>query len=84
MAKEFDIKQMHTEHEIIICFKCKGTGLYSWEVCVDHHKNDYETEYMTCSLCHGTGRLFKTKKWQEITEPFDPKMGDKNLRRTLK
>ena len=84
MGKQFDIKQMHTEHEIIICSKCKGSGLNSWDVCVDYHKNDYETEYETCTMCKGTGRLFKTKKWQEITEPFDPKQGNKNLRRKLK
>ena len=84
MDKDFDKKQMHTTHKVIICAFCKGTGIQSEEVCIDYHKGDYRTDHKMCSMCEGTGRLFKTKKWQTILEPFDPKKGAKNLRRKLK
>ena len=83
--KELDLKQFHTDREVIICTKCKGTGIYKWDVCVDYHKNDYETEEDICDQCNGTGRLIQIKKWLEWTEPFDIKESAwKNMRRTLK
>jgi len=64
-------EQMHTEYEIILCDKCKGTGVYKL----------YE---QICDKCNGTGRLFKIKKWSEIIEPFDlSRHIDKNIRHKL-
>lgn len=84
MREDIDIKQFHTDREIVICPKCNGSGIHTWQTRVDYHKNDYITEEEICSACNGTGRLIKTKKWLEWTEPFDAKeMAGRNLRRNL-
>jgi len=76
-----DGESMHTEHILHLCKKCNGTGIYEWEVCVDYHKNDYETEQEVCSACNGTGRLVETYKWSRTYEPYDSKeMALQNMR----
>ena len=83
--KDLDIKQFHTEHKIIICTKCDGSGVYKWDECIDYHKGNYETYEKPCDECNGTGRIFETKKWHLIREPFDSKKASgQNIRRKLK
>ena len=41
--------------EIIVCTSCQGTGVTTWEVCVNYHKRDYDTHSKTCKGCNGTG-----------------------------
>lgn len=85
MKKELDIQQFHTVREIIICTKCKGSGIYTWEEIVDYHRGDKDIHEETCATCNGTGRLVRIKKWLEWTEPFDTKtVAWKNMRRSLK
>ncbi|NMC57801.1 MAG: hypothetical protein GYA51_00175 [Candidatus Methanofastidiosa archaeon] len=73
--------EFRTEHEIMLCKKCDGTGVFKWSELADYHKGEYDYYSETCKECNGTGRIVKTKKWQVIYEPFDPKKWtDKNIR----
>lgn len=71
MEEKEILRRLHTYTEVIICEICKGTGVYTWKELEDYHKGDYETMYAKCDKCKGTGRLLKTKKYMEYTEPFD-------------
>jgi DnaJ-class molecular chaperone len=73
--------EFRTEHEIMLCKKCDGTGVFKWSELADYHKGEYDFYSETCKECNGTGRIVKTKKWQVTYEPFDPKKWtDKNIR----
>ena len=73
--------EFRTEHEIMLCKKCDGTGVFKWSELTDYHKSECDFYSETCKECNGTGRIVKTKKWQVTYEPFDPKKWtDKNIR----
>lgn len=58
--------------EIIVCDDCKGSGRKTREVCVDHHRRDWETvDDGPCRCCQGSGRLTVTTTVE--IEPFVPK-----------
>jgi len=62
--------KINTEHKIIICEVCEGSGL-------DENLN-------ICDNCEGTGRMCETKKWQIFHEPFDLKrISKQNIRYKL-
>ncbi len=55
--------------EIIICERCKGKGTNKERELVDYHRGEYNTTYIKCTLCKGSGRL---KKTTTVTiEPFE-------------
>ncbi len=49
---------------IIICNKCKGTGILVHDV--GSHKSEYE--YTDCDDCNGSGRIIE--KTSITTEPY--------------
>ena len=49
---------MHTV-EIILCNRCRGTGIIYHDDLVDYHKAIYHTTKIRCRECKGSGRLEK-------------------------
>lgn len=59
--------------EILICEKCNGRGVVSWEELVDHHKGEYETHTKDCKTCDTTGRVIKETNTTVKIIPFSLK-----------
>jgi DnaJ-class molecular chaperone len=56
--------------EITICERCKGKGTNENRELIDYHRGEYNSTYMQCPLCKGSGRM---KKTTTVTiEPYQP------------
>jgi DnaJ-class molecular chaperone len=46
-----------TNTKIIICEKCRGTGVVHKSELEDYHRGEYREWDEICPTCHGAGRL---------------------------
>ena len=55
--------------EIILCARCKGSGLIHERRLVDYHRGEYEEWEEICPKCDGSGRLLKITEvmYEKIT-----------------
>lgn len=46
-----------TNIDIVICDKCRGSGLTRHEELTNYHKREYDTWTTPCKTCEGSGRI---------------------------
>lgn len=81
--KHSSVLEYRETNKIVICDRCKGTGFYYTEKCVDYHKNNWETQRFKCQPCKGDGRTIECRTTLNFRE-YDrtmvvPYVGNENL-----
>lgn len=71
-----------TKSEIVLCYKCRGSGRIEHEELVCYHKRDYDYWHTTCKDCEGHGRIKETIETIVTREPYaTPPITEKDIER---
>jgi DnaJ-class molecular chaperone len=47
----------HSETKVVVCYNCKGEGVYYSRHTTNYHHGERETKQHICHICEGTGLL---------------------------
>ncbi len=57
---------MFKAYKAVLCPRCEGAGITTWEECVDYHKSVWKDYYVTCRECGGAGRMLEVTYHHDV------------------
>jgi len=72
-------QRRHSDTTVVVCYNCKGEGVYYSQHLTDYHRGEYDTKQHICHTCEGTGLLSEIvvvkyepynqpKRWEKIND----------------
>ncbi len=62
----------HSETKVVVCYNCKGTGVFYSRHMTDYHRGEYDTKQHICHICEGSGLLSEivVVKYEPYKQPM--------------